>query len=303
MNTSAATDATDILFQWPSICLGSGRTRLLGVFGDPIAHSLSPLIHNLSLGLLGLDYHYLPFHVPPSRLHEALLGFRSLGGRGFNATVPHKEALLPWMDELSPTAIRVGAVNTVDLQDRIIGHNTDAHGFLAALREEAPKPVTCGKVLVLGAGGAARSVLSALLDSAFAPIFLANRTEERAWQLARFFAPFDQEHRIHPIPLNIDRIPWNELSLLVNTTSLGLEGETTLPVALERLPSDCLVYDIVYGPRGTPLTRLAQRHGLPSMDGLGMLVHQAAAAFRIWTGHEMPVAAVAAFLARKNATS
>ncbi|MBF0144591.1 MAG: shikimate dehydrogenase [Magnetococcales bacterium] len=287
----------DEVSQWPLPCLGSGTTRLLGIFGDPVAHSLSPVIHNFSLNLLGLDYRYLPFHVAPSRLYDALQGFRILGGTGFNATVPHKEALLPWMDELSPAAARIGAVNTVHLQDRMIGHNTDAHGFLAALREEYPQHPT-GKVLVLGAGGAARSVLSALLDTDCSAIFLANRTEQRAMDLARFFAPFDPDRRIKPLPLAVDQLPWEEVSLLVNTTSLGLKGEATLPVALHRLAPDCLVYDIVYGPQGTPLTRLASRHNLHAMDGLGMLIHQAAAAFSLWTQHEMPIAAVKAHLLR-----
>lgn len=290
-------------FQWPKTCLGSGKTRLLGVFGDPIAHSLSPIIHNLALSHLDLDYHYLPFHVTPEHLPQAVQGFRILGGAGFNATVPHKEALVPLMDELSDAAIRTGAVNTVNCQDRLIGHNTDAHGFLAALSDIRPDFPKGGKVLILGAGGAARSVLSALLDTPVEAIFLANRTEERAQTLARFFAPYDSQHRIKPMALAVDLIPWNEITLLVNTTSLGLKGETTFPVALHHLPADAFVYDIVYGPQGTPLTRLAQHHGLQTMDGMGMLVHQAAAAFHIWTQHEMPIATIKTHLLQQAKAS
>jgi len=279
-------------FQWPRPCLSSGKTQLLGVFGDPIAHSLSPVIHNLALSHLDLDYHYLPFHVTPEHLPQAVHGFRILGGKGFNATVPHKEALVALMDDLSDAAIRTGAVNTVSCQDRLIGHNTDGHGFLAALRDMRPDFPQGGKALILGAGGAARSVLSALLTTSIEAIFLANRTEERAQALARFFAPHDTQRRIQPMALVVDQLPWREITLLVNTTSLGLKGETTLPVALHRLPADAFVYDIVYGPQGTPLTRLAQRHGLQTMDGMGMLVHQAAAAFHLWTQHEMPIAII-----------
>lgn len=281
----------------PESCLGSGRTRLLGIFGDPVAHSLSPVIHNLAIGLLGLDYRYHPFHVTPERLPASLVGFRILGGVGFNATVPHKEALVPLMDELSEAAIRAGAVNTVHCLDgAIIGHNTDGYGFLAALSEEYPDFPDGSKVLVLGAGGAARSVLSALLEINVDCLFLANRTEERAQNLARFFAPFDPEGRIKPMALDVDRLPWGEISLLVNTTSLGLEGETALPVAWHLLSGETFVYDIVYGSMGTPLTRLADRHGFRSMDGLGMLVHQAGAAFSIWTDREMPIAAIKSHL-------
>jgi len=284
------------LTPWPKPCLGSGKTHLLGVFGDPVAHSLSPVIHNLALNLLGLDYRYLPFHVPPERLHAALQGFRALGGTGFNATVPHKEALVPWMDELSTAAIRAGAVNTVHCTDIVVGHNTDGHGFLAALKEKRPDLPQGAKVLVLGAGGAARSVLSALLETQCEAIFLANRTPDRAQSLAQFFASYDSDHRIKPMALDVERLPWEEISLLVHTTSLGLKGETSLPVAFHRLPTHCFVYDIVYGRPDTLLTRLATRHGLQSMDGLGMLIHQAAAAFTLWTGHDMPIDAIRAYL-------
>lgn len=281
---------------WPAPCLGSGTTRLLGVFGDPIAHSLSPVIHNLSLNLLGLDYRYLAFHVSRERLSVALQSFRNLGGVGFNATIPHKEALLPLMDDLSPAAQRIGAVNTVTCQERFIGHNTDAHGFLAALKEVRSDLPDGHNVLVLGAGGAARSVVSALLDTDCQTLFLANRTPDRAIALAHFFAPHDPGHRIQPIPLEVDRLPWEKVTLLVNTTSLGIHGEASLPVAWHRLPADAFIYDIVYGPQGTPMTRMAASHHLQCMDGLGMLIHQAAAAFALWTNREMPVAMVQSYL-------
>ncbi|MBF0421522.1 MAG: shikimate dehydrogenase [Magnetococcales bacterium] len=270
------------------------------MFGDPVVHSLSPVIHNFALNWLGLDYRYLPFHVTRQRLPEALQGFRVLGGVGLNATIPHKEALLPLMDELSPAAVRIGAVNTVHIQDRLVGHNTDGYGFLAALREERPHLPQGVKALVLGAGGAARSVIHALLEAGCETIFLANRTEDRAVALAHFFAPADCDRRIRPMALNVDRLPWSEVALLVNTTALGLHGEMELPVSLHRLPEDGFVYDIVYGSQGTPLTRLAARNHRSSMDGLGMLVHQAAAAFAVWTGQDMPVAAVKAHLLQKN---
>ncbi|MBF0414482.1 MAG: shikimate dehydrogenase [Magnetococcales bacterium] len=280
--------------------MGSGGTRLLGIFGDPIAHSLSPVIHNLSCNLLGLDYRYLPFHVPPERLSSALQSFRNLGGVGFNATIPHKEALLPLMDELTPAARRIGAVNTVICQERLIGHNTDAYGFLAALREVRPDLPDGHHVLVLGAGGAARSVVSALLDTGCQTLILANRTRSRAEALAQFFAPHDPGHRIQAMSLDVDRLPWETITLLVNTTSLGIHGEASLPVAWHRLPDDAFVYDIVYGPRGTPLTRLALSYHRQTMDGLDMLIHQAAAAFTLWTNREMPVATVRSFLSRSR---
>ncbi|MBF0447202.1 MAG: shikimate dehydrogenase [Magnetococcales bacterium] len=272
---------------------GDGESRLLGVFGDPIAHSLSPKIHNLSLAQLDLNYRYLPFHVRPNHLKAALAGFKALGGVGFNATVPHKEALLPLMDRLDPVANKIGAVNTVDIQQdgTCVGYNTDAYGFLTALREQYSAPLADKNILVLGAGGACRAVLVALLDGGAKRILLANRTVERAKALADHLLSFSEydNARITPLPLNFNQLPQDQIDILVNTTSLGLHNSDPLPLDLSRMGPQTLVYDIVYSSQGTPLQARAAALGLPIVDGLGMLIHQAARAFQIWTGEPMPV--------------
>lgn len=274
----------------PRLLFGDGESRLLGVFGDPIAHSLSPKIHNLSLAYWDLNYRYLPFRVRPKNLEQALFGFRALGGVGFNATIPHKEALLPFMDQLSLTAKKVGAVNTVSIgpEGQFIGDNTDTYGFITVLKKQVSTVLEDKNILVLGAGGACRAVLVALLDEGCQHILLANRTRERAETLANHFSHGDPA-KISTIPLDFTSLPLEEVDIIVNTTSLGLHGHDEFPLPAHRLPSHALLYDIVYSTQGTPLKRLAQKHRLTFVDGLDMLIHQAALAFKIWTGRDMPV--------------
>ncbi|MBF0193664.1 MAG: shikimate dehydrogenase [Magnetococcales bacterium] len=269
-----------------------GESRLLGVFGDPISHSLSPKIHNLSLAKLDLNYHYLPFHVKPHELSTAINGFKALGGVGFNATVPHKVPLVPLMDNLDAAALKIGAVNTVAIDEngKFNGYNTDAYGFITALKEKYNEALSQKNILVLGAGGACRAALLALLDEGADKIFLANRTVTKAKELSYDFNQHYPKATITPIPLNFSSLELSNIDLIVNTTSLGLHGEDNFPLAIEQLPSHALVYDIVYSAnQDTPLQKLANSQGLTFIDGLGMLIHQAARAFQIWTGEEMPV--------------
>ena len=275
----------------PRFLFGNGESRLLGVIGDPISHSLSPKIHNLSLAHLDLNYRYHPFPVRPENLKEALNGFRALGGVGFNATVPHKVALLPLMDRLDPAAEKIGAVNTVSIGEKgeFIGYNTDAYGFITALMENHKQTLSGKNILILGAGGACRAVLVALLDGGADRITLANRTLKRAEGLAHDFSHLYPQCHITPIPLDFSALPLAETEILINTTSLGLKGGDPFPLAVDQLSPQTLINDIVYSPHGTPLQKMAARQNLPFVDGLGMLIHQAARAFQIWTGHEMPV--------------
>ena len=273
---------------------GNGECRLLGVFGDPIAHSLSPQIHNLSLAHLDLNYRYLAFHVLPAKLEEALHGFRALGGVGFNATVPHKEPLLHLMDRLDQAAKKIGAVNTVSIEQNgdFIGYNTDAYGFLTALQEHYKEPLEEKNILVLGAGGACRAVLVAILDGGAKSITLANRTLSRAAELASTFTTYYPQANITPIALDFSNLPTADCDILINTTSIWLNGSDQFPLAADKLPPHALLYDIVYSQTGTPLQKLAQKHNIAFVDGLGMLIHQAAKAFKIWTGADMPVALI-----------
>ncbi|MBF0125739.1 MAG: shikimate dehydrogenase [Magnetococcales bacterium] len=266
-----------------------GKTRLLGVIGDPVHHTLSPGMHNLACADLGLNIRYLPLHVRPENLADAVKGLRAIGAMGFNATIPHKEALLPLMDTLDPVAEMIGAVNTVVIgaDGRLSGYNTDAYGFMTALREVFSAPLEELTVVVLGAGGAARGVLAGLSRLGAGRIFLANRTWSKAVDLAE---------RFNALPVPWDRLPLEGCGLLINTTSLGLGGTDVREVDLSRLPGSALVYDIVYSPPLTPLLAAARARGLKGENGLGMLIHQGARAFEIWTGQKMPVAKVRSLL-------
>ncbi|MBF0629251.1 MAG: shikimate dehydrogenase [Magnetococcales bacterium] len=268
------------------------RMHCFGVIGDPIEHSLSPYMHNRAYAVLGMtDHHYLPFHVRPENLAEAVLGMRALGIAGFNATIPHKEQLVALMDELDPMARLIGAVNTVVIRPdgRLIGYNTDGYGFVTALREVFAAALPGVELLILGAGGAARGVLAALLAEGADRITLMNRTQDRAVTLAAQFAAS------FPGRL-ITAQPWSATlpaaRLVINTTSLGMEPHADPVPDLSGLPESALVYDIVYAPPLTPLLHAARARGLKVENGLGMLIHQGARAFEIWTGQAMPVAEV-----------
>ncbi|MBF0417058.1 MAG: shikimate dehydrogenase [Magnetococcales bacterium] len=268
------------------------KTSIYGVIGDPIHHSLSPFMHQLAYTELKMpNHHYLPFHVRAERLAEAVHGMRALGIAGFNATIPHKESLVPLMDALDPMAELIGAVNTVviDPSGRLTGYNTDAYGFITSLREIFSDPLRDLDILVQGAGGAARGVLAGLLQEGANRITLMNRTLSRAEALAERFARSFPDQPVRPLAWS------NRLSgcrLVINTTSLGMEDEGAEVPDLDDLEAEAVVYDIVYAPPVTPLLAAARMRGLRVENGLGMLIHQGARAFEIWTGRVMPVVAV-----------
>jgi shikimate dehydrogenase len=249
-------------------------------------------MHNAAFRALGLDWCYVPFPVHPARLSQALAGVRALGLRGINVTVPHKQALLPLVDELTPEARAVGAVNTVVVrEDSLLGHNTDVAGFLRALAEAQFDPSGC-IALVLGAGGAARAIVYALARMG-ARVSILNRTESRAHDLAREFAPLNVEARLEGGPLDEPalRRALRDVGLIVNTTPLGMSPMTDASPWIEgvRFPLGALVFDLVYNPRETRLMRQAHGDGARAIDGLRMLVHQGAESFILWTGLEPPI--------------
>ncbi|MBF0183939.1 MAG: shikimate dehydrogenase [Magnetococcales bacterium] len=271
--------------------LPDAQTRLLGVIGHPVSHSLSPAIHNPALAMLGLNMRYLAFPVHPDRLPQAVRGFAAMGMLGFNATVPHKEALVPLMDWLEPLAQRIGAVNTVliDEQGRLHGYNTDAPGFVDALLERHPLSLRQCNVVLLGAGGAARGVVAGLLEAGCQRITVANRTVARAAQLIADLASHYPTAALHAAPMQEAALPLERCDLLINTTLLGLHDQEPFPLSLHALPAQALVCDIVYAPAETPLLRAARQRGLATLNGLGMLLHQASRAFTLWTGQKMPL--------------
>lgn len=265
----------------------SGNARLAGVMGWPVAHSRSPRLHNYWIAEYGIDGAYVPLAVSPNRFDSAVRALGDLGFAGSNVTVPHKEAAFRAMDERDPVSARIGAVNTIVVQEdgTLAGSNTDAFGFSESLRARAPgwDPKT-GPAVVLGAGGASRAILAALQDAGVPEIRLLNRTFERARDTAaEFGAP-------------IQAIDWNKRSealagstLLVNTTTLGMTGQPALDIALDDLPGDAVVNDIVYVPLETPLLAAAAARGNVAVDGLEMLLQQARPGFAAWFGRDPDV--------------
>ena len=271
----------------PSRRLSSGRYRL-GVIGDPVAHSLSPALHQPALDELGIPAVYERWHTPAAEVAGRVESLREPAILGASITVPHKQTVLALVDDVSAAARRAGAVNTVvNRGGTLFGDNTDIHGFSVSVSE-----AIAGRVppiaFVLGAGGAARAVVLALESVGVREIVVANRDVERASRLAQDLAPAP----VHPVQLT-DEFLARELSrcrLLVNATSLGWHaGESPIDLHhLDRLPPDVVVADLTY--RDTDLLLAARERGLETFDGLPMLVHQGARAFELWTGYPAPVA-------------
>jgi shikimate dehydrogenase len=249
-----------------------------GVIGWPVGHSLSPRIHRFWLAELGIRARYEAVVVPPDWLGDTIDGFRAGGWRGFNVTVPHKEAIIPLLDRLDPVAQTIGAVNTVVALGHGLfeGRNSDAPGFLASLTStqaiEADRPA-----VILGSGGAARAILAALSDAGIREIRIANRDRARAEALAAVFPAdvCDWADRAHAL---------ESAGLLVNATSLGMNGQPPLDIDLSRLPFSAVVTDIVYRPLVTDLLSRARVRGNITVDGLGMLLYQAVEGFAAWFG-------------------
>tara|TARA_R110001592_G_scaffold121918_4_gene328206 strand:- start:4620 stop:5471 length:852 start_codon:yes stop_codon:yes gene_type:complete len=267
----------------------TGRAKLAGVMGWPVGHSLSPLLHGHWLDSLGIDGAYVPLPVAPENFAEVLKALPKMGFRGVNVTVPHKESALAAVDDADALARRIGAVNTVTVgaDGKLTGTNTDGFGFLENLKEGAPawNPAQ-GPAVVLGAGGAARAVVVALIDAGVPDIRLTNRTRARAERIARDLGG--------PVTVH----DWDDraavlaaANLLVNTTTLGMTGKDSLDIALGALPAAALVNDIVYAPLETGLLAAARARGNPVVDGLGMLLHQARPGFEAWFGQAPQVTA------------
>ena len=265
----------------------SGKAKLAGVIGWPVAHSLSPRLHGHWLETLEIDGAYVPLPVHPEDLAAVLGALPRMGFAGVNLTLPHKRAALALLDEVTPEARRIGAVNTVvfGAEGRSRGSNTDAFGFIASLRQECPGfSAARGPAVMLGAGGAARAVAAALVDDGAPELRVVARSTERAEALA------------HDIGGPIAVHPWAEAAaaladaaVLVNTTTLGMEGQPPLALDLAALPVEALVTDVVYVPRLTDLLVRARARGNHVVGGLGMLLHQARPGFAAWFGVDPPV--------------
>lgn len=267
---------------------GAALPRLTGVLGWPVAHSISPALHNAAFRAAGRDWIYLPFAVPPESLGAALEGLRALGAAGVNLTLPHKAAARSYLSRLSGVADSSGAVNTVVVEEvGLVGHNTDGAGLLRALAVDAGVSVAGTRVVVLGAGGMARAACAALADAKAEAIVIAGRTPPRVESLrGALFARFPRL-KLSSAPLAPDALRplFATCDLLLQCTSVGLTSPDFDPaLPLDALPAHAVVHDAVYGAHETPLVRAARARGLRAVDGLPMLVYQAALSHALWTG-------------------
>ncbi|MCL5058359.1 MAG: shikimate dehydrogenase [Actinobacteria bacterium] len=280
----------------------NGKTKICGIFGYPVEHSFSPAMHNAAFKYLSLNRAYVPFPVRPENLAYAVEAVRTLGLAGVNVTVPHKQAVTEFLDELSPAARLSGAVNTIVNSGGVLtGHNTDGEGFIRALGESAGSEYIKGPALIIGAGGAARAVAVALALNGTGEIVIANRSAERAAELSSLLggstrcsvsalkwegqpAEGSREHREWAAVLG-------RVSLLVQTTSLGMHPavDTVPPIPYNLVHPGQVAVDLVYNPASTGFMQNCREAGAVVFNGIGMLLHQGAIAFELWTGREAPV--------------
>jgi shikimate dehydrogenase len=274
----------------------TGATRFAALIGDPVRHSLSPVIHNAAFRELGLDWAFGAFEVPAGRATDAVAALRALNLGGMSVTMPHKEAVIPALDRVSATAARLRSVNTIAWHGLdLVGDSTDGIGFIDALRNDEGFDVAGRRAAVLGAGGAARAIVLALADAGADDVAILNRTRdngEAAAALAPDRARFVQFVKEIGLAKEIE-----DADLVVNATSIGMAGTVAaseLPIDPSWLRPGQLVVDIVYHPLRTPFLEAAKERGCVPVTGLGMLIHQAAHAFRMWTAEEPPLEVMSA---------
>ncbi|WP_019536058.1 shikimate dehydrogenase [Paenibacillus ginsengihumi] len=267
------------------------HTVMYGVFGDPIRHSKSPIMLNRAFAASGLNAAYAAFHILPGTLKEAVAGIRALGFRGVNVTIPHKVEVMSYLDEIDEGAQAIGAVNTiVNEGGKLIGYNTDGIGYVRSLKEETGIRLKGKKVLMIGAGGAARGVGYALAREGAAHLFIANRTKAKADELAASMSAFASASSHGTDELQQLAA---EADLIVNNTSLGMHPDVdSTPMPAEWIRPGTVASDLVYNPLVTRFLREAQARGAIAHSGLGMFVYQGAYAFEYWTGLPAPVAAM-----------
>ena len=268
----------------------TGKTRVCGIIGDPIEHTLSPVMQNAAFREMGLDYIYLPFKVAEGNLSEAIDGLRALNMAGINVTIPHKVVVIPLLDDIDGLAGYIGAVNTIVNQGGSLkGYNTDASGFYQALTANKIV-VSKKKIVILGAGGASRAIAFILADKG-AELTILNRSLDSAQTIAeRVFQALRTEIKVGKLTVKNLEPVLDEADILVNTTSLGMSPDLTeTPVPARLLKKELVVFDIIYNPLKTRLIKEAEKEGARVLNGLEMLVRQGAAAFELWTGLKAPI--------------
>ena len=271
-----------------------GHTRLAAVVANPIKHSISPFIHNSAFEKTQVNGVYVAWEIPKSDLAETVKNIRRYDMFGINLSMPYKEAVIPFLDDLSPAAQLIGAVNTVVNRDgRLIGHNTDGFGFFASLKNFSPKDA---HLMILGAGGAAKAIVTqAVLDGAKkVSVYVRPQSLDKAKESFKSLLEQASCHlEFHALnDLEYFQEELGQADLLVNATSVGMDG-ASMPIPTDtKFPKGLLVADIIYQPFETPFLALARKQGIEAVNGLGMLLHQAAGAFKLWTGKDMPTDAI-----------
>ncbi|MBI1356020.1 MAG: shikimate dehydrogenase [Acidobacteria bacterium] len=262
------------------------KAELVGCFGQPVAENPTGVMQEAAFRAAGLDWRYLTVEVGPENLADAMRGVRAFGMRGLNLTIPHKVAVIDHLDELTPAARLIGAVNTIVRRgDRLVGDNTDGKGFLRGMRQDAGVEPSGKRIVLLGAGGAARAVAAELLLAGAADVLVVNRRVERGERMTADLKASAQG------PIRFE--PWvgtysvpKETDIFVNATSIGLYPDVDAVPAVSLAEACCLVADAVFNPPETGLLRMAREQGLPTLDGLSMLVYQGVIGFQLWTGQD-----------------
>lgn len=280
----------------------NGTTELFGIIGHPVKHSLSPQMHNACINALKLNSVFIPFDVKPEKLGDAITGIRALNIKGVNVTIPHKSAVIAYLDRLDQSAVLAGAVNVIKNENGFLtGYNSDGDGLLKSLHDDLSFVADGSKIVMLGAGGAASGALPALCRAGASELLIVNRSVEKAEQLSAFMMQHYPETAIKAVSYNEDITSCLAgADLLLNTTSLGMNAESFDCIDLALLPKNGVVYDMIYAPPITPLLAEASRLGLRHANGLGMLAAQGELAFKIWNGIMPPPALMKSAISENN---
>jgi len=269
----------------------SGSTKIVGLIGYPVEHSRSPLMHNAAFECLGLDFVYLLFSVRPGYLKEAVMGLKALDIAGANVTIPYKEEVMKYLDEISSEAKFIGAVNTIhNKEGKLTGYNTDGQGFITSLLDEGRVKLESQKVFLIGAGGAGKAIAVKLVERAVERLVIIDKVEEKAKALVKRLRENVPDCPVYTSPDVGEEFAKavRESTLLINATPVGMNEGDPCVIDPNCLHKGLLVYDVVYN-RETPLIEEAKKRGLRVLGGIGMLIYQGAASFEIWTGRKAPV--------------
>ncbi len=269
----------------------SGFTKIVGLIGYPVEHSKSPIMHNAAFEFLGLDFIYLLFSVRPHYLKDAVSGLKALNVKGANVTIPYKEEVMGYLDEITPEAKFIGAINTIhNREGKLIGHNTDGQGFVTSLLADGKVKLEGQKVLLVGAGGAGKAVAVKLAERGVERLAITDKIAEKVETLVEKLRENIPDCPVYAVAAGDKEFEKAvfESTLLINATPVGMKERDPCVIDPHYLHKGLFVYDVIYN-RDTPLIEAARKRGLKALGGMGMLVYQGAASFEIWTGQKAPI--------------